>query len=40
MDYNKALGSYKDAAMESIENNKIPESMKNIIKEYFSKIEE
>lgn len=40
VDYNKALGSYKDAAMESIENNKIPESMKNIIKEYFSKIEE
>lgn len=38
--YNQAVGEYKDRAMESMNNSDIPPGMKDIIKEYFTSLEE
>ncbi|WP_040330048.1 hypothetical protein [Clostridium ihumii] len=40
VEYNKVIGDYKNESLESMENSSIPKSMRNIIKEYFSIIEE
>jgi hypothetical protein len=38
--YNKVFGSYRDKALESIGSSEIPEGMKEVIKNYFSSLEE
>ncbi len=38
--YNQVVGQYKDKAMESINTSDIPAGMKDIVKEYFTSLEE
>lgn len=38
--YNKVIGSYKQSASQSMESSSIPEGMKDIIKNYFTSLEE
>jgi len=38
--YNQVIGQYKDKAMESIKASDIPPGMKDMVKEYFTSLEE
>lgn len=38
--YNQVVGEYKSKAYENMENVIIPESMKDVVKSYFSSLEE
>jgi hypothetical protein len=38
--YNQVIGSYKEQAVQNMESSEIPEGMKEIIKNYFSSLEE
>ncbi|GAA0182388.1 hypothetical protein SH2C18_47750 [Clostridium sediminicola] len=38
--YNQVVGEYKNKAYENMENSVIPESMKDVVKSYFSSLEE
>ncbi|MFD3158563.1 hypothetical protein ACFIJ5_17185 [Haloimpatiens sp. FM7330] len=38
--YNKVVGEYKNRAMENVKRSDIPDGMKEIVKSYFSSLEE
>ena len=38
--YNQVMGQYKNKAYENMENSYIPDSMKNLVKDYFSSLED
>lgn len=38
--YNQVLGQYKDKVFQNIEGSQIPQGMQNIVKEYFSSLED